>query len=102
MRRKLPLRENFEFWCEVFQVGTQSAVVMEGHKRGKKHMARSNGSRKNNEAVPLTTRTTIVTPSEPTENVEDEDAVAQESNEETAESVIEKAEDEEVVVYRGR
>ncbi|KAH9704183.1 hypothetical protein KPL70_011358 [Citrus sinensis] len=78
MRRKLPLRENFEFWCEVFQVGTQSAVVMEGHKRGKKHMARSNGSRKNNEAVPLTTRTTIVTPSEPTENVEDEDAVAQE------------------------
>lgn len=78
MRRKLPLRENFEFWCEVFQVGTHSAVVMEGHKRGKKHMARSNGSRKNNEAVPLTTPTTIVTPSEPTENVEDEDAVAQE------------------------
>ena len=78
MRRKLPLRENFEFWCEVFQVGTHSAVVMEGHKRGKKHMARCNGSRKNNEAVPLTTRTTIVTPSEPTENVEDEDAVAQE------------------------
>ncbi|KAH9704146.1 hypothetical protein KPL70_011344 [Citrus sinensis] len=78
MRRKLPLRENFEFWCEVFQVGTHSAVVMEGHKRGKKHMARSNGSRKNNEAVPLTTRTTIVTPSEPTENVGDEDAVAQE------------------------
>ena len=65
-------------------------------------MARSNEYRKNNEAVPLTTSTTIVTPSEPTENVEDEDAVAQEWNEETAESVIEKAEDEEVVVYRGR
>ncbi|KAH9768699.1 hypothetical protein KPL71_011698 [Citrus sinensis] len=102
MKRKLPLRENFEFWCEVCQVGTHSAVVMEGHKRGKKHMARSNEYRKNNEAVPLTTSTTIVTPSEPTENVEGEAVVVEESNEETRDRVIEKAEDEEVVVYRGR
>ncbi|XP_052295354.1 uncharacterized protein LOC102608936 isoform X3 [Citrus sinensis] len=102
MKRKLPLRENFEFWCEVCQVGTHSAVVMEGHKRGKKHMARSNEYRKNNEAVPLTTSTTIVTPSEPTENVEGEAVVVEESNEETRDCIIEKAEDEEVVVYRGR
>ncbi|GAY55536.1 hypothetical protein CUMW_164920 [Citrus unshiu] len=101
MKRKLPLRENFEFWCEVCQVGTHSAVVMEGHKRGKKHMARSNEYRKNNEAVPLTTSTTIVTPSEPTENVEGEAVVVEESNEETRDCIIEKAEDEEVVVVGG-
>ncbi|KAH9704141.1 hypothetical protein KPL70_011342 [Citrus sinensis] len=98
MKRKLPLRENFEFWCEVCQVGTHSAVVMEGHKRGKKHMARSNEYRKNNEAVPLTTSTTIVTPSEPTENVEGEAVVVEESNEETRDCIIEKAEDEEVLI----
>ncbi|KAB1211964.1 hypothetical protein CJ030_MR5G023728 [Morella rubra] len=30
----------FKFWCEMCQIGAHSQVVMETHKRGKKHMAR--------------------------------------------------------------
>ena len=82
--------------------GKKHKAKEEGLEREKKHMARSNESKQNDEAVPLTTSTTIVTQLEPTEKVEDEDVVAKESNEETADSVIENAEDEEVVVYRGR
>ncbi|XP_052295334.1 uncharacterized protein LOC102612797 isoform X19 [Citrus sinensis] len=82
--------------------GKKHKAKEEGLEREKKHMARSNESKKNDEAVSLTTSTTIVTPLEPTEKVEDEDVVAKESNEETVDGVIENAEDEEVVVYRGR
>ncbi|KDO37914.1 hypothetical protein CISIN_1g043013mg [Citrus sinensis] len=82
--------------------GKKHKAKEEGLEREKKHMARSNESKKNDEAVSLTTSTTIVTPLEPTEKVEDEDVVTEESNEETVDCVIENAEDEEVVVYRGR
>ncbi|KAH9654361.1 c2h2-type domain-containing protein [Citrus sinensis] len=96
-KRKPPLRKKFKFWCEDCQVGTHSAVVMEGHKRGKKHIARSNESKKNDEAVPATSSMTIVAPPDPTEKAEDEDVVAEEPNEKTTGRVTEKDEDEEVV-----
>lgn len=91
MKRK----KKFKFWCEDCQVGTHSAVVMEGHKRGKKHIARSNESKKNDEAGPTTTSMIIVVPSDATEKAEDVDVVGEEPNEKTTGSV--KAEDEEVV-----
>uniref|UniRef100_A0A1S8ADI9 Uncharacterized protein n=1 Tax=Citrus limon TaxID=2708 RepID=A0A1S8ADI9_CITLI len=114
-RRLTTLKKPMHWSCALCQVsatskrgldehlqGKKHKAKEEGLDRGKKHMARSNESEKNDEVVPLTTSTTIVTPLEPTEKVEDEDVVAKESNEETADSVIENAEDEEVVVYRGR
>ncbi|KAL9419181.1 hypothetical protein AB3S75_037022 [Citrus x aurantiifolia] len=114
-RRLTTLKKPMHWSCALCQVsatskrgldehlkGKKHKAKEEGLNRGKKHMAQSNESEKNDEVVPLTTSTTIVTPLEPTEKVEDEDVVAKESNEETADSVIENAEDEEVVVYRGR
>ncbi|GAY55540.1 hypothetical protein CUMW_164950, partial [Citrus unshiu] len=112
--RLTSLKKPMHWSCALCQVSASSKKDLVGHLQGKKHkakeeglerekkhMARSNESKKNDEAVPLTT-STIVTQLEPTEKVEDEDVVAKESNEETADSVIENAEDEEVVVYRGR
>ncbi|KAF8033745.1 hypothetical protein BT93_C0109 [Corymbia citriodora subsp. variegata] len=32
--------KNFQFWCEMCQIGAFSMTVMESHKRGKKHIAR--------------------------------------------------------------
>ncbi|KAH9704130.1 hypothetical protein KPL70_011337 [Citrus sinensis] len=111
-RRLTTLKKPMHWSCALCQVsatskrgldehlqGKKHKAKEEGLDRGKKHMARSNESEKNDEVVPLTTSTTIVTPLEPTEKVEDEDVVAKESNEETADSVIENAEDEEVVGY---
>ncbi|KAH9768714.1 hypothetical protein KPL71_011706 [Citrus sinensis] len=112
--RLTSLKKPMHWSCALCQVSASSKKDLVGHLQGKKHkakeeglerekkhMARSNESKKNDEAVPLTT-STIVTQLESTEKVEDEDVVAKESNEETADSVIENAEDEEVVVYRGR
>ncbi|KAH9806343.1 c2h2-type domain-containing protein [Citrus sinensis] len=101
-KRKPPLRKKFKFWCEDCQVGTHSAVVMEGHKRGKKHIARSNESKKNDDAVPATSSMTIVAPPDPTEKAEDEDVVAEEPNEKTTGCVTEKDEDEEVVAKKAK
>ncbi|KAJ1433581.1 Zinc finger C2H2-type [Sesbania bispinosa] len=33
-------RKKVDFWCEVCQIGTWSQIVMESHKRGKKHLRR--------------------------------------------------------------
>ncbi|KAK9130355.1 hypothetical protein Sjap_010842 [Stephania japonica] len=34
------LKKKFKFWCEDCQIGCHSMVVMDGHLKGKKHMAR--------------------------------------------------------------
>lgn len=36
----LKKRKKMKFWCEICQVGTASPIVMEGHMKGKKHLAR--------------------------------------------------------------
>ncbi|XP_075490562.1 uncharacterized protein LOC142529048 isoform X4 [Primulina tabacum] len=35
-----PKKKGYKFWCEICQVGTLSGKVMNGHKKGKKHISR--------------------------------------------------------------
>ncbi|KAF1887657.1 hypothetical protein Lal_00040711 [Lupinus albus] len=46
-------RKRMKFWCETCQVGALSQVVMESHKKGKKHLARINTSSVSVEAPEL-------------------------------------------------
>ncbi|KAK7291946.1 hypothetical protein RIF29_07517 [Crotalaria pallida] len=54
-------RKHMRFWCEMCQVGAVSRVVMESHKRGKKHLARAKNSR-NNGSVPPTSSVPVEAP----------------------------------------
>ncbi|KAJ9141179.1 hypothetical protein P3X46_031748 [Hevea brasiliensis] len=51
--RKAELRKakKFKFWCEMCQIGAYSAVVMEAHRKGKKHQGRLAELNQNSEAV---------------------------------------------------
>ncbi|XP_017983231.1 PREDICTED: uncharacterized protein LOC18587823 [Theobroma cacao] len=51
-------KKRFKFWCEMCLVGAYSEVVMETHKKGKRHIARVQEHDENNAAAPATTTTT--------------------------------------------
>ncbi|KAJ6742993.1 hypothetical protein OIU85_017016 [Salix viminalis] len=44
-------KKKFKFWCEMCQIGAYSEMVMEGHNKGKKHLARLQKCSRNSEAV---------------------------------------------------
>ncbi|CAK7338174.1 unnamed protein product [Dovyalis caffra] len=48
---EIRMKKKFKFWCEMCQIGAYSEVVMEAHKKGKKHLARLQESSQNNQAV---------------------------------------------------
>ncbi|KAI4335537.1 hypothetical protein L6164_014175 [Bauhinia variegata] len=37
---ELERKKKFKFWCEICQVGTHCQIVMESHRKGRKHIAR--------------------------------------------------------------
>ncbi|KAG4929766.1 hypothetical protein JHK85_047291 [Glycine max] len=43
--------KKFEFWCELCQVQTQSEIVMQSHKNGKKHLTNMKKFNHNNDSV---------------------------------------------------
>ncbi|KAJ6382214.1 hypothetical protein OIU77_030796 [Salix suchowensis] len=45
------MKKKFKFWCEMCQIGAYSEMVMEGHNKGKKHLARLQKCSQNSEAV---------------------------------------------------
>ncbi|XP_019453546.1 PREDICTED: uncharacterized protein LOC109355062 isoform X3 [Lupinus angustifolius] len=51
--KKALKRKKMKFWCETCQVGAPSQVVMESHKKGKKHLARMKTSSVSVEAPEL-------------------------------------------------
>ncbi|EOY29520.1 Uncharacterized protein TCM_037031 [Theobroma cacao] len=51
-------KKRFKFWCKMCLVGAYSEVVMETHKKGKRHIARVQEHDENNAAAPATTTTT--------------------------------------------
>lgn len=94
--------KKYKFWCENCQVGTHAAVVMEAHKKGKKHMARVKEANQNGEAISTTTSAMIVASLEPTEKAKDID-VAKEANEATTENISTKnAEDTDAVAKEAK
>lgn len=48
---EIKMKKKFKFWCEMCQIGAYSEMVMEAHKKGKKHLARLQKSSQNGEAV---------------------------------------------------
>lgn len=48
---EIKTKKKFKFWCEMCQIGAYSEMVMEAHKKGKKHLARLQKSSQNGEAV---------------------------------------------------
>ncbi|KAF9680643.1 hypothetical protein SADUNF_Sadunf06G0142900 [Salix dunnii] len=48
---EIKMKKKFKFWCEMCQIGAYSEMVMEAHKKGKKHLARLQKSSQNSEAV---------------------------------------------------
>ena len=48
---EIKMKKKFKFWCEMCQIGAYSEMVMEAHKKGKKHLARLQKSSHNGEAV---------------------------------------------------
>ncbi|XP_059454459.1 uncharacterized protein LOC132184738 isoform X2 [Corylus avellana] len=96
--------KKFKFWCEMCQIGAYSQVVMEGHKKGKKHRSRLQelGQKDGFDvttsfmAAPANTPKELDTDlaakeannSDATQKPEDTDVMAKEANEKTAETVI--------------
>ncbi|KAJ6406957.1 hypothetical protein OIU84_010466 [Salix udensis] len=48
---EIKMKKKFKFWCEMCQIGAYSEMVMEGHNKGKKHLARLQKCSRNSEAV---------------------------------------------------
>lgn len=48
---EIKMKKKFKFWCEMCQIGAYSEMVMEAHKKGKKHLARLQKSSQKGEAV---------------------------------------------------
>lgn len=48
---EIKMKKKFKFWCKMCQIGAYSEMVMEAHKKGKKHLARLQKSSHNGEAV---------------------------------------------------
>ncbi|KAJ6698649.1 hypothetical protein OIU79_012029 [Salix purpurea] len=48
---EIKMKRKFKFWCEMCQIGAYSEMVMEGHNKGKKHLARLQKCSQNSEAV---------------------------------------------------
>ncbi|KAK2646804.1 hypothetical protein Ddye_021999 [Dipteronia dyeriana] len=98
-------KKKFKFWCAVCQIGAHSAIVMESHKKGRKHLARLKEQKLNVEAAPTITTTNMIIQASPncTEKGKDVDAVAKEANEKTTENdalvegAIEKKENDAMV-----
>lgn len=97
-------KKKFKFWCEMCQIGAYSQVVMEGHKKGKKHRSQLQELGKKDGfdvttsfmAASANTQKEIDTDlaakeankSDATQKAEDADVMAKEANEKTAETVI--------------
>ncbi|XP_051131558.1 uncharacterized protein LOC127251749 [Andrographis paniculata] len=62
-----PMKDKYEFWCAICQIGTHSKKVMDGHEAGKKHLAQLRKFN-NNDAVG---------PSYPTKMIINQEAVAE-------------------------
>ncbi|KAK0570687.1 hypothetical protein LWI29_005029 [Acer saccharum] len=97
-------KKKFKFWCAVCQIGAHSAIVMESHKKGRKHLSRLK-EKKLIEAAPTITTTNMTIQASPncTAKGKDVDAVAKEANEKTVENdalvegAIEKTENDDMV-----
>ncbi|KAL5772928.1 hypothetical protein ACOSQ2_012852 [Xanthoceras sorbifolium] len=79
-------KRKFKLWCELCQIGAHSAVVMEGHKKGRKHLARIREQKPNVEAhstIPPSTNMIILASPKCTEKGKDVDVVAKEASEKT-------------------
>ncbi|KAK3189740.1 hypothetical protein Dsin_029301 [Dipteronia sinensis] len=98
-------KKKFKFWCAVCQIGAHSAIVMESHKKGRKHLTRLKEQKLNVEATPTITTTNMTIQASPncTEKGKDVYAVAKEANEKTTENdalvegAIEKTENDATV-----
>ncbi|XP_022728839.1 uncharacterized protein LOC111284446 [Durio zibethinus] len=58
---ELSKKEKYKFWCQMCLVGAHSEVVMEAHKKGKRHIARLLDLDENNAAAPATSTNNKVT-----------------------------------------
>ncbi|EEF33001.1 hypothetical protein RCOM_0623850 [Ricinus communis] len=76
------MKKKFKFWCEMCRIGAYSAVVMEAHEKGKKHLAQLQELGENGEVA------VVASSSEASMKAKDAEAVAENAEEQMIENAI--------------